>query len=85
MLTVIAVCHDSFKSPTGASYRTRGDIILKELENNVDKLDEMKDLIAKDSTDFMSNKISKQQLAGASFEIAKFTKELVGLVRDDDE
>jgi len=84
VLTVIAVCHDSFKSSAGALYQTRGDIILKELENNVDKLDEMKDLIAKDSTDFMSNKVSKQQLASASFEIAKFTKELVSLVKKDD-
>ena len=44
----------------------------------------MKDLIAKDSTDFMSNKGSKQQLASASFEIAKFTKELVSLVKKDE-
>ncbi|RGB39043.1 hypothetical protein C1646_664967 [Rhizophagus diaphanus] len=84
VLTVIKVCQDSFKSSAGAIYRTRGDIILKELENNVDKLEEMNDLIAKDSTDFMSNKTSKQRLAGASFEIAKFTKELVGLVKKDD-
>lgn len=84
VLTVITVCQDSFKSSAGALYRTRGDIILKELENNVDKLEEMKDSIAKDSTDFMSNKTSKQRLAGASFEIAKFTKELVGLVKKDD-
>ncbi|RIA81436.1 hypothetical protein C1645_837032 [Glomus cerebriforme] len=84
VLTVIAVCRDSFKSSAGASYRTRGDVILKELENNVDKLDEMKDLIARDSMDFMSNKISKQRLASASFEIAKFTKELVSLVKKDE-
>uniref|UniRef100_A0A1D1XK04 Uncharacterized protein C3G9.05 n=1 Tax=Anthurium amnicola TaxID=1678845 RepID=A0A1D1XK04_9ARAE len=83
VLTVISVCHDSFNSPVGKSYRTRGDIILKELENNVEKLEEMKDLIARDSTDFMSNKISKQRLASASFDIAKFTKELVSLVKND--
>ncbi|GBB87270.1 hypothetical protein RclHR1_13700001, partial [Rhizophagus clarus] len=84
VLTVIQVCHDSFKSSAGAIYQTEGDIILKELENNVDKLEEMKDLIAKDSMDFMSNRVSKQRLAGASFEIAKFTKELVSLVKKDD-
>jgi hypothetical protein len=85
VLTVISVCYDSFKSSAGSSYQTRGDVILKELENNVDKLDEIKDLIARDSTDFMSNKNSKQRLASASFEIAKFTKELVSLIKKDGE
>ncbi|CAG8442542.1 17767_t:CDS:10 [Funneliformis caledonium] len=84
VVKVIQECQDSFKSPAVESYKERSEVILKELEDNVDKLEEMKDLITRDSQDFMSNKISKQRLASASFEIAKFTKELVGLVRNDE-
>ncbi|CAG8485028.1 4490_t:CDS:10 [Diversispora eburnea] len=80
VLNVIAVCQDSFNSPIGTPYRTRGDTILKELGNSIDKLDEMRETISNNSEDFLSNKISKQRLASASFEIAKFTKELVGLI-----
>ncbi|CAG8568124.1 289_t:CDS:10 [Acaulospora morrowiae] len=80
VLNVIAVCRDSFGSSSGAPYRVRGETVLKELENSVDKLDEMRETIMNNSEDFLSNKASKQRLASASFEIAKFTKELVGLI-----
>lgn len=80
VLNVIAVCQDSFNSSIGAPYRARGDAILKELGSSVDKLDEMRETISNNSEDFLSNKSSKQKLASASFEIAKFTKELVGLI-----
>ncbi|CAG8677002.1 13323_t:CDS:2, partial [Acaulospora colombiana] len=80
VLNVIAVCRDSFGSTSGAPYRARGETVLKELENSVEKLEEMRETITNDSEDFLSNKASKQRLASASFEIAKFTKELVGLV-----
>ncbi|CAI2167016.1 122_t:CDS:10 [Funneliformis geosporum] len=85
VVKVIQECQDSFKSPAVELYKERSNVILKELDENVNKLEEMKDLITRDSRDFLSNKVSKQRLASASFEIAKFTKELVGLVRNDGE
>ncbi|CAG8795564.1 3171_t:CDS:1, partial [Cetraspora pellucida] len=50
--------------------------ILKNLVNVVNKLGEMRETITNDGEGFMRNKASKQQLASASFDIAKFTKEL---------
>ncbi|CAG8514689.1 11895_t:CDS:10, partial [Racocetra fulgida] len=78
VLNVIAVCRDSFRS-TNVPQSVRGDVILKELEDSIDKLDEMRESITNNREDFLNNRASKQRLASASFEIAKFTKELVGL------
>ncbi|CAG8626162.1 14411_t:CDS:2, partial [Racocetra fulgida] len=73
---VISTCQNFFGSSSGALYRLRGDPILKDLENGVNKLGEMRETIKNDGESFMSNKASKQRLASASFDIAKFTKEL---------
>ncbi|CAG8615166.1 4062_t:CDS:2, partial [Cetraspora pellucida] len=78
VLNVIAVCRDSFRS-NNVPQSVRGDVILKELEDSIDKLDEMRESITNNREDFLNNRASKQRLASASFEIAKFTKELVGL------
>ncbi|CAG8729279.1 8684_t:CDS:2, partial [Racocetra persica] len=77
--SVISTCQNFFGSSSGGLYRLRGDPILKDLENGVNKLGEMREAIKNDGESFMSNKVSKQRLASASFDIAKFTKELVGL------
>ncbi|CAG8669860.1 31597_t:CDS:10 [Gigaspora margarita] len=78
VLNVIAVCRDSFKSDN-VPQSVRGNVILKELEDSIDKLDEMRESITDNSEDFLNNRAAKQRLASASFEIAKYTKELVGL------
>ncbi|CAG8561313.1 7706_t:CDS:10 [Paraglomus occultum] len=77
---VIVVARDSFNSPAGESFADRGKMILKDLEISVDKLDQMRDSISSDREDFANNKILKQSLASAAFDIAKFTKGLVGLI-----
>ncbi|CAJ0829761.1 3840_t:CDS:2 [Entrophospora sp. SA101] len=82
LLNVIAVCNDSFEENTGTPYRKRGSVLLKDLERCIDKMEEMKTLIEKDN-EIVSDKGSKQRLAGVAFEIAKFTKELYGLVEND--
>nr|CAG8467166.1 4821_t:CDS:2 [Entrophospora candida] len=82
LLNVIAVCNDSFEENTGTPYRKRGSVLLKDLERCIDKMEEMKTLIERDN-EIVSDKGSKQRLAGVAFEIAKFTKELHGLVEND--
>ena len=77
---VIVVARDSFNSPAGESFADRGKMILKDLEISVDKLDQMRDSISSDREDFANNKTLKQSLASAAFDIAKFTKGLVGLI-----
>ncbi|CAG8642255.1 16371_t:CDS:2, partial [Dentiscutata heterogama] len=77
VLNVIAVCRDSFRS-NNIPQSVRGNVILKELEESIDKLDEMRESITDNRDDFLNNRAAKQRLASASFEIAKFTKELVG-------
>ncbi|RIB23587.1 hypothetical protein C2G38_1959245, partial [Gigaspora rosea] len=78
VLNVIAVCRDSFRTDD-VPQSVRGNVILKELEDSIDKLDEMRESITDNSEDFLNNRAAKQRLASASFEIAKYTKELVGL------
>ncbi|KAG9306595.1 hypothetical protein G9A89_004792 [Geosiphon pyriformis] len=77
---VIAVCRNAFTSSSGAPYRAKGEIVLKDLENSVDLLDEMRETITANYEEFGTNKIFKQRLASASFQIAKFTKELVASI-----
>ncbi|KAF0369171.1 hypothetical protein F8M41_013440 [Gigaspora margarita] len=79
VVNVISTCQNFLETSSGAPYRSRGDPILKDLENGANKLGEMRETIVNDGENFMANKASKQRLASASFEIAKFTKELVGL------
>ncbi|CAG8595926.1 18399_t:CDS:2, partial [Gigaspora rosea] len=79
VVNVISTSQNFLETSSGAPYRSRGDPILKDLENGANKLGEMRETIANDGENFMANKVSKQRLASASFEIAKFTKELVGL------
>ncbi|CAG8745545.1 28698_t:CDS:2 [Dentiscutata erythropus] len=79
VVSVISTCQDFLETSPGALYRSRGDPILKDLENGVNKLGEMRETITNDGENFMSNRASKQRLASASFDVAKFTKELVGL------
>ncbi|CAG8810962.1 45287_t:CDS:2 [Gigaspora margarita] len=79
VVNVISTCQNFLETSSGAPYRSRGDPILKDLENGANKLGEMRETIVNDGENFMANKVSKQRLASASFEIAKFTKELVGL------
>ncbi|CAG8693285.1 5531_t:CDS:10, partial [Dentiscutata erythropus] len=76
VLNVIAVCRDSFRS-NNIPQSVRGNVIVKELEESIDKLDEMRESITDNRDDFLNNRAAKQRLASASFEIAKFTKELL--------
>lgn len=63
--------------PSGIAYRSRGDVVLRDLESSKERLIELQ---ANSITDNVGpNDPAKRKLAKESYEIAKFTKELVGL------
>ncbi|KAL1919686.1 uncharacterized protein VTP21DRAFT_1617 [Calcarisporiella thermophila] len=63
-----------------APYRARGEGILAELDERIERLAGLQREIFASGNGDIDDKVGKQQLAGASFEIAKYTKELVALV-----
>ncbi|CAG8739275.1 3033_t:CDS:2, partial [Ambispora leptoticha] len=77
---VIAECRAAFSSPSGTSYKEQGEIILISLESSISSLEEIRSTIKTNIEEFRTNKSHKQLLAKASFQIAKSTKDLVGLM-----
>ncbi|CAG8571685.1 17_t:CDS:10 [Ambispora gerdemannii] len=77
---VITKCRAAFSSPSGTSYKEQGEVILNSLESSVFSLDEIRSIIKTNIEEFRTNKALKQRLASASFQIAKSTKDLVGLM-----
>ncbi|KAK3846769.1 MAG: hypothetical protein J3R72DRAFT_433535 [Linnemannia gamsii] len=77
---------DLVSAPQASELRSQGEMVLEDLENSVDLLIEMKeqleaepDLAHSSSADA---KALKQKMASASFDIAKYAKELVSLIED---
>ncbi|KAI8056764.1 hypothetical protein BDF22DRAFT_740269 [Syncephalis plumigaleata] len=77
---VIGASRRTFNSPNGNSFRMEGEQVLTNLDQSNRRLYELKESYPLDGP---ADKSSKQALAGAAFEIAKHTKELVALVEDN--
>ena len=77
---------DAVSSPQAAELRSQGEMVLEDLENSLDLLNEMKEQVEAEPD--MAHgadpeaKAVKQKMASASFDIAKYTKELVSLIED---
>ncbi|KAF9402435.1 component of the polarisome, partial [Podila epigama] len=73
-------------APQATELRNQGEMVLEDLENSLDLLVEMKEQLEAEPELAHSNsadaKAVKQKLASASFDIAKYTKELVSLIED---
>ncbi|RKP25854.1 hypothetical protein SYNPS1DRAFT_22269 [Syncephalis pseudoplumigaleata] len=76
---VIAASRRTFNSPNGNRFRMEGEQVLTNLDQSNRHLYELKETYPLDGP---ADKASKQALAGAAFEIAKHTKELVALIED---
>ncbi|KAK9767576.1 component of the polarisome [Basidiobolus ranarum] len=77
--------HSFTNSTSGMPYRHRAEAILSDLESSNSKMFKLQSDLTKGTDDAQASsspnhKILKQKLASASFEIAKYTKELVGLI-----
>ncbi|KAG0213811.1 component of the polarisome [Mortierella sp. GBA30] len=77
---------DAVSAPQAAELRSQGDMVLEDLESSLDLLNEMKEQLEAEPELAHSSsaeaKSVKQKLASASFDIAKYTKELVSLIED---
>ncbi|KAG0261584.1 component of the polarisome [Mortierella polycephala] len=73
-------------APQAVELRSQGELVLEDLENSLDLLNEMKEQLEAEPELAHSSsaeaKSVKQKLASASFDIAKYTKELVSLIED---
>ncbi|KFH70808.1 hypothetical protein MVEG_03656 [Podila verticillata NRRL 6337] len=73
-------------APQATELRNQGEMVLEDLENSLDLLIEMKEQLEAEPELAHSSsadaKSVKQKLASASFDIAKYTKELVSLIED---
>jgi hypothetical protein len=76
---VINASRRTFNTPEGSSLRMEGEQILANLEQSNARLCELRDTYPASG---QADKPTKQALAGASFEIAKHTKELVALIEE---
>ncbi|KAF9946125.1 component of the polarisome [Mortierella alpina] len=77
---------DLVSAPQATELRSQGEMVLEDLENSLDLLNEMKEQLEAEPELAHSSsaeaKSVKQKLASASFDIAKYTKELVSLIED---
>ncbi|KAI1315071.1 component of the polarisome [Mortierella claussenii] len=77
---------DAVSAPQAKKLRSQGDLVLEDLESSLDLLIDMKEQLERDPELAQSSsqeaKSIKQKMASASFEIAKYAKELAGLVED---
>ncbi|KAF9109555.1 component of the polarisome [Mortierella sp. AM989] len=77
---------NAVSAPQATELRNQGEMVLEDLENALDLLIEMKEQVEQDPSLAQSAsadaKSVKQKLASASFDIAKFTKELVSLIEE---
>ncbi|RKP08146.1 hypothetical protein THASP1DRAFT_23809 [Thamnocephalis sphaerospora] len=79
---VISASRRTFCSQEGAAFRMDGEQVLANLEQSNIRLCELRDSYPASG---QADKPAKQALAGASFEIAKHTKELVALIEEGTE
>ncbi|KAG0235132.1 component of the polarisome [Actinomortierella wolfii] len=78
-------------SPAVDELRSQGDLVLEDLENSVEDLNAIKARLEREPELANGSGVNsnpeftaiKQQLGKASFDIAKFAKELVGLIDDE--
>ncbi|KAF9427018.1 component of the polarisome [Entomortierella beljakovae] len=77
---------DAVSAPQATELRNQGEMVLEDLENSLDLLIEMKEQVEQNPELAQATtpeaKSVKQKLASASFDIAKFTKELVSLIEE---
>lgn len=77
---------DLVSAPQATELRSQGEMVLEDLENSVDLLIEMKEQLEAEPDLAHSSsaeaKSLKQKMASASFDIAKYAKELVSLIED---
>ncbi|KAF9913300.1 hypothetical protein EC991_000062 [Linnemannia zychae] len=77
---------DLVSAPQASELRSQGEMVLEDLENSVDLLIEMKEQLEAEPDLAHSSpaeaKALKQKMASASFDIAKYAKELVSLIED---
>ncbi|KAF9193340.1 component of the polarisome [Haplosporangium sp. Z 767] len=77
---------EAVSAPQAVELRSQGELVLEDLENSLDLLNEMKEQLEAEPELAHSSsaeaKSVKQKLASASFDIAKYTKELVSLIED---
>ncbi|KAG9063797.1 component of the polarisome [Linnemannia hyalina] len=73
-------------APQATELRSQGEMVLEDLENSVDLLIEIKEQLEAEPDLAHSSsaeaKSLKQKMASASFDIAKYAKELVSLIED---
>lgn len=81
---VVAVTRENFSNPSSkaAAIKSRGDAILQDLEASCERLSQE---MQRQEDDRELSKASKQKMASASFDIARYLKELVQLFEDDDD
>jgi hypothetical protein len=72
--------------PQAEELRSQGEMVLEDLENSLEMLIEVRDQLEAEPELVQSNsadaKAIKQKMASASFDIAKYAKELVSLIED---
>ncbi|KAF9198429.1 component of the polarisome [Haplosporangium sp. Z 27] len=77
---------DAVSAPQAVELQGQGEMVLEDLENALDLLIEMKEQVEQEPDLAQSAsaeaKSVKQKLASASFDIAKYTKELVSLIEE---
>ncbi|KAI8581600.1 hypothetical protein K450DRAFT_232101 [Umbelopsis ramanniana AG] len=76
---VSTVCKSSFNTPAGSQFRKDGEVILQDLQSTRSKLVSLRDgHFTKNPLDAPAN--AKKDLAKESYEVAKFTRELLGIL-----
>ena len=76
---VVKVSKKNFAKPEWQKYKIQGNLILEKLEQSNENLMELREelpLAGKTGNE----RIQKQQLASVSFDLARYTKELLGLL-----
>lgn len=76
---VSTVSKSSFNTPAGSQFRKDGDVILQDMQSTRSKLVSLRDnYFTKNPLDAPAN--AKKDLAKESYEVAKFTRELLGIL-----
>ena len=73
---LVGVSRRTLSRPSAAQFRDRGETILGDLTAANEKLERLGD----DMIESPQSKTLKQKLASASYEIAKYVKELISLI-----
>lgn len=76
---IIQVSQKSFSTGEGLKYRNQGSIIINDLDRCNSKIIQIRDTSFIQSPE-NANAIAKRNLAQESYEIAKYTKELINML-----